>query len=88
MAKEVFAPSCLLTFVLYYLETDLWLYMTVQGMQQHEQSSVLKQEHLPPWGLTMEPAAVEMEEAVEAGISTSSFDVQRFGRMRGIVDVD
>jgi hypothetical protein len=42
--------------------------MTVQGMMQHEQSSVLKQEHFPPWGLTMEPAAVEMEEAVEAGI--------------------
>jgi hypothetical protein len=44
------------------------LYMTVQGMMQHEQSSVLKQEHLPPWGLTMEPAVVEMEDAVEAGI--------------------
>jgi hypothetical protein len=37
-------------------------------MQQHEQSSVLKQEHLPPWGLTMEPAVVEIEEAVEAGM--------------------
>jgi hypothetical protein len=43
--------------------------MTVQGMIQHEQSSVLKQEHFPPWGLTMLPAAVEMEDAVEAGIS-------------------
>jgi hypothetical protein len=49
--------------------------MTVQGMQQHEQSSVLKQEHLPAWGLMMEPAVVEMEEAVEAGILTSRFDV-------------
>jgi hypothetical protein len=36
-------------------------------MQQHEQSSVLKQEHLPPWGLTIEPAVDEME-LVEAGI--------------------
>ena len=44
------------------------LYMTVHGMQQHEQSSVLMQEHLPPCGLTIEPAVVEMEEAVEAGI--------------------
>jgi hypothetical protein len=43
------------------------LYMTVHGMQQHEQSSVLKQEHLPPWGLTIEPAVEEME-LVEAGI--------------------
>jgi hypothetical protein len=42
--------------------------MTVHGMQQHEQSSVLRHEHLPPWGLTMEPAAEEMEEVVEAGI--------------------
>jgi hypothetical protein len=50
------------------------LYMTVQGMMQHEQSSVLKQEHLPPWGLTMEPAAVEMEEAVEAGIVALTFE--------------
>jgi hypothetical protein len=30
--------------------------------------NVLKQEHLPPWGLTIEPAVVEMEDAVEAGI--------------------
>jgi hypothetical protein len=42
--------------------------MTVHGMQQHEQSSVLRHWHLPPWGLTMEPAAVEMEDVVEAGI--------------------
>jgi hypothetical protein len=49
-------------------------YMAVQGMMQHEQSSVLKQEHLPPWGLTMEPAAVEMEEAVEAGIVALTFE--------------
>jgi hypothetical protein len=42
--------------------------MTVQGMQQQLQSSVLKQLHLPPWGLTMEPAAEEMELVVEAGI--------------------
>jgi hypothetical protein len=35
-------------------------------MQQHEQSSVLMQEHLPPCGLTIEP--VEIEEVVEAGI--------------------
>jgi hypothetical protein len=42
--------------------------MTVQGMIQHEQSSVLKQEHLPPWGLTMEPAVLEIDEAVEAGM--------------------
>lgn len=42
--------------------------MTVQGMMQHEQSSVLRQEHLPPWGLTIEPAVVEIEEVVEAGI--------------------
>jgi hypothetical protein len=42
--------------------------MTMQGIMQHEQSSVLKQEHLPPWGLTIEPAVVEMEDAVEAGI--------------------
>jgi hypothetical protein len=40
----------------------------MQGIMQHEQSSVLKQEHLPPWGLTIEPAVVEMEDAVEAGI--------------------
>jgi hypothetical protein len=50
------------------------LYMTVQGMMQHEQSSVLKQEHLPPWGLTMEPAAEEMEEVVEAGIVALTFE--------------
>lgn len=43
-------------------------YMTVQGMQQQLQSSVLMQLHLPPWGLTMEPAAEEMEDVVEAGI--------------------
>jgi len=42
--------------------------MTVHGMQQQEQSSVLKQEHLPPWGLTIEPAVVEMDEVVEAGM--------------------
>jgi hypothetical protein len=42
--------------------------MTVQGMQQQLQSSVLKQLHLPPWGLTIEPAVVEMELVVEAGI--------------------
>jgi hypothetical protein len=42
--------------------------MTVHGMQQHEQSSVLKHWHLGPWGLTMEPAAVEIEDVVEAGI--------------------
>lgn len=42
--------------------------MTVQGMQQHEQSSVLRQEHFPPWGLTMDPAVEEMEEVVDAGI--------------------
>tara|TARA_R110002003_G_scaffold62_2_gene5553 strand:- start:2900 stop:3064 length:165 start_codon:yes stop_codon:yes gene_type:complete len=35
-------------------------------MQQHEQSSVLMQEHLPPCGLPIEP--VEIEEVVEAGI--------------------
>lgn len=40
--------------------------MTVHGMQQHEQSSVLMQEHLPPCGLPIEP--VEIEEVVEAGI--------------------
>jgi diketogulonate reductase-like aldo/keto reductase len=42
--------------------------MTVQGRQQQLQSSVLMQLHLPPWGLTMDPAADEMEEVVEAGI--------------------
>ena len=41
--------------------------MTVHGMQQHEQSSVLMQEHFPPCGFTMEPAALETE-FVEAGI--------------------
>jgi hypothetical protein len=40
--------------------------MTVQGMQQHEQSSVERQLHLPGCGLTTEPA---VEEMVEAGIS-------------------
>jgi len=44
--------------------------MTVQGMQQHEQSSVLMQEHLPPWGFTIDPAVLEIELAVEAGILT------------------
>jgi hypothetical protein len=43
-------------------------YMTVQGIMQHEQSSLLKHEHFPPCGLTMEPAVLEMDEAVEAGI--------------------
>ena len=43
----------------------LLIYMTVQGMQQHEQSSVERQLHLPGWGLTTEPADEEM---VEAGI--------------------
>jgi hypothetical protein len=42
--------------------------MTVHGMQQHEQSSVLMHEHLPPCGLTTEPAAVEIDDLVEAGI--------------------
>ena len=41
--------------------------MTVQGMQQQLQSSVLMQLHFPPCGLTMDPAAEEMEEVVEAG---------------------
>lgn len=45
--------------------------MTVHGRQQHEQSSVLMQEHLPPCGLTIEP--VEMEEVVEAGIVVNMF---------------
>lgn len=44
---------------------DARLYITVQGIMQHEQSSVLKQPHLPPWGLTIELA---VEEVVEAGI--------------------
>jgi hypothetical protein len=44
--------------------------MTVQGMQQQLQSSVLKQLHLPPWGLTIEPA---VEETVEAGILAYEF---------------
>jgi hypothetical protein len=42
------------------------LYMTVHGMQQQLQSSVLMHEHLPGCGLTMEPAVDEME--LEAGI--------------------
>lgn len=42
--------------------------MTVQGMQQQLQSSVLMQLHLPPLGLTMDPAAEEMDEVVEAGM--------------------
>lgn len=45
--------------------TWLCIYMTVHGMQQHEQSSVERQLHLPGWGFTTEPAA---EEIVEAGI--------------------
>lgn len=44
------------------------LYMTVHGMQQQLQSSVLMQLHLPPCGLTMEPAVEAMELVVEAGI--------------------
>ena len=57
--------------------------MTVQGMQQQLQSSVLMQLHLPPWGLTMEPAAEEMDEVVEAGI-VAEMDGSRllFERMR------
>ena len=47
------------------------VYMTVQGMQQHEQSSVERQLHLPGWGLTTEPADEEM---VEAGILTGVED--------------
>jgi len=39
--------------------------MTVHGMQQHEQSSVERQLHLPGWGLTTDPADEAM---VEAGI--------------------
>lgn len=42
--------------------------MTVQGMQQQLQSSVLMQLHFVPWGLTMEPAVDEMEDLVEEGI--------------------
>lgn len=42
--------------------------MTVQGMQQQLQSSVLMQLHLPPWGLTMEPAVEAMDEVAEAGM--------------------
>jgi hypothetical protein len=42
------------------------LYMTVHGIQQQLQSSVLMHEHLPGCGLTMEPAVDEME--LEAGI--------------------
>ena len=45
--------------------------MTVQGMMQHEQSSVERQLHLPGWGLTTEPADEEM---VEAGILTGVED--------------
>ena len=44
------------------------LYMTVHGMQQQLQSSVLMHEHLPACGLTMDPAVEEMELAPEAGI--------------------
>jgi hypothetical protein len=60
--------------------------MTVQGMQQHEQSSVLRQEHLPPWGLTMEPAVVEIEEAVEAGMFAAIEDVRYEVAMRYAVE--
>ena len=44
------------------------VYITMQGMQQQLQSSVLMQLHFPPWGLTIEPAAEETE-LVEAGIA-------------------
>lgn len=43
------------------------LHITVHGMQQQLQSSVLMHEHFPPWGLTIEPAVEEME-LVAAGI--------------------
>jgi len=43
------------------------IYMTVHGRQQQLQSSVLMHEHLPAWGLTIEPAAEETE-FVEAGM--------------------
>lgn len=69
IVKRIIALSLLLSF-LCCVSTKL-IYMTVQGMIQHEQSSVLKQEHLPPWGLTMEPAVEEIELVVEAGILTS-----------------
>lgn len=49
--------------------------MTVQGMQQQLQSSVLMQLHLPPWGLTIEPAAEETE-LEEAGIVTARSSVE------------
>lgn len=50
------------------------VYMTVQGRQQQLQSSVLMHEHLPPWGLTIEPAAEETEFVV-AGMVLVWFEV-------------
>jgi hypothetical protein len=47
--------------------------MTVQGMQQQLQSSVLMHEHLPGCGLMIDPAVEEMELAPEAGISAKRF---------------
>lgn len=48
----------------------LAVYMTVHGIQQQLQSSVLMHEHLPAWGLMIEPAALETE-FVDAGMMMS-----------------
>lgn len=63
------------------------IYMTVHGIQQHEQSSVERQLHLPGWGLTMEPAD---EEIVEAGIFKAEKDMfcYRTRARRGCANVD
>ena len=50
-------------------------------MQQQLQSSVLMQLHLPPWGLTIEPAVEEMEEVAEAGmVAVLRFNVRVYDR--------
>lgn len=57
--------------------------MTVHGMQQHEQSSVEMQLHLPGWGLTTELA---VEEMVDAGIFVCRRELRSiFSRKRGQV---